>query len=163
MDELSETLVYDRPSLSLNSGSQSHCTTMNRTIPGQVTVKHNKVPNRIRFDVPLLKHHNTLAEMLKQSVLRDEKATGIYHVEPNIVTGTLLIKYHPAFHTEEEIVQLLREKVRKLSSGEMVPYEKHKNPRIGKMRPQAFFTRELVVSVCGNVLAGLILAALVAA
>lgn len=125
-----------------------------------VRVKHNAVPHRIRFSIPVLKHHATLAEMLKHSLLRSEKATGIYHAEPNIVTGTLLIKYHPAFHSEADVIQTLNEQVRKLCSGEMIPYEKHKNPKLGKMQPHAFFTRELVVSVCGNVLAGLVLVAL---
>ncbi|MGI9212855.1 MAG: HMA2 domain-containing protein [Methylococcaceae bacterium] len=133
---------------------------MNTHLPNSIRIKHNAVPNRIRFSIPLLKHHATLAEMLRNSLLRDEKATGIYHAEANIVTGTLLIKYHPAFHTEEQVISTLHEHVQKLCNGEMVPYEKHKNPKLGKMQPHAFFTRELVVSVCGNVLAGLVLAVL---
>jgi hypothetical protein len=137
-------------------------TAMNNSLPTSVRIKHNAVPHRIRFSVPLLKNHATLAEMLRHSLLRDEKASGIYHAEPNIVTGTLLIKYHPAFHTEEDVVRTLNEQVQRLCRGELIPYEKHKNPKLGKMQPHAFFTRELLVSICGNVLAGVVLAALAA-
>jgi hypothetical protein len=53
--------------------------------------------------------------------------------------------------------------LRKLGEGRIEITEKHKNPRLGKMRPGAFFTREFLVSIGGNVIAGLILAFLVTA
>jgi hypothetical protein len=126
-------------------------------------VLHDKVPNRIRFAVPLIKNKQTYALMLKQSLLRNGEAKGIYHAEPNIVTGTILIKYHPAMHSKEDVERLLRETLRKLGEGRIEITEKHKNPRLGKMRPGAFFTREFLVSIGGNVIAGLILAFLVTA
>lgn len=127
-----------------------------------VTVVHNKVPNRLRLLVPVIKNKRTFAELLKQSLLRNTQATGIYHAEPNIITGTILIKFHPALHTGVDVVRLVETVARKIALGQIEISEKHKNPRLGKMLPQAFFTRELVVSICGNVVAGLILAALVA-
>lgn len=121
-----------------------------------IVILHNQVPNRIRFSVPLIKHKATLAGLLKQSLLKDAK--GIYHAEPNIVTGSVLVKYHPAFHSEAEIVERVRAAVRQLAEGKVEISQKHKNPRLGKMLPQAFFTRELLVSIVGNVAAGLVLA-----
>ncbi len=56
----------------------------------RVTVLHNKVPNRIRFLVPMIKHRQTFADLLKQSLLREPEAKGIYHAEPNIVTARSL-------------------------------------------------------------------------
>lgn len=123
-----------------------------------ISIVHDKAPNRIRFRVPLIKYKQTYAELLKQSILRDTGAKGIYHAEPNITTSTILVKYHPAIHTEADVVQLVRTIVENLSTGNIEISAKHKNPRIGKMRPGAFFTRELVVSIAGNVVAGLILA-----
>ena len=127
-----------------------------------ITIIHNKVPNRIRFRVPLIKHQQTFADMFKQTLLRDEGAKGIYHAEPNIVTGTILVKFHPAFHSEEEVVQLVIATANKLRDGKIEITEKHKNPRLGKMPPGAFFTRELLVSIAGNVIAGIFLAVIVA-
>jgi hypothetical protein len=96
--------------------------------------------------------------MLKQGLLKNADAKGIYHAEPNITTGTILIKYHPAMHSEADIARLLHTVLENLSEGKIEITEKHKNPRLGKMRPGAFFTRELLVSIGGNVIAGLILA-----
>ncbi len=135
---------------------------MSHETQNTVYVVHNKVPNRIRFLVPLIKHKRTFAEVFKQSLLRDANAKGVYHAEPNVITGTLLIKYHPAFHTEAEIVQLVRTTAQKLAEGKIEITQKHKDPKVGRMRPGAFFTRELLVSIGGNVIAGLIIAALVA-
>jgi len=135
---------------------------MNAPHPETILILHNKVPNRIRFSVPLIKNKQTYALMLKQSLLRNTDAKGIYHAEPNIVTGTILIKYHPAMHSQEEVAHLLQTTLRNLGEGQIEITEKHKNPRLGKMRPGAFFTREFLVSVGGNVIAGLILAFLIA-
>jgi len=126
-----------------------------------INIIHNKVPNRIRFRVPLIKHQQTFADMLKQTLLRDEGAKGIYHAEPNIVTGTILVKFHPAYHSEEEVVQLVIATANKLRDGKIEITEKHKDPRLGKMPPGAFFTRELLVSIAGNVIAGIFLAVIV--
>ena len=136
---------------------------MNPSMPHRIAILHNKVPNRIRFAVPLIRNKGTLAELLKQSLLKDENAKGIYHAEPNTTTGTLLIKYHPAFHNEAEVVERVQTTVEKLGKGGIEITAKHKNPRVGKMPPKAFFTRELVVSIAGNVIAGLILAVIVSA
>ena len=126
-----------------------------------IEIHHNKVPNRIRFNVPLIRYKQTFAEMLKQSLLRDVNAKGIYHAEPNIVTGTILVKYHPAFHSESEIVELVKSHVKQLGEGKIEITQKHKNPKVGRMRPGAFFTRELLVSIAGNVIAGIVLAIMV--
>jgi hypothetical protein len=126
-----------------------------------ITIIHNKVPNRIRFRVPLIKHQQTFADLFKQTLLRDEGAKGIYHAEPNIVTGTILVKFHPAYHSEEEVVQLVIATANKLRDGKIEITQKHKNPRLGKMPPGAFFTRELLVSIAGNVIAGIFLAVIV--
>ncbi|WAK03202.1 HMA2 domain-containing protein [Methylobacter sp. YRD-M1] len=121
-----------------------------------ITIVHNKVPNRIRIRVPLIKHKQTYANLLKHDLLSDEEAKGIYHAEPNIVTGTLLVKYHPACHSEEEVVQLVMRAANKLRKGKIEITQKHKNPKLGKMAPGAFFTRELLVSIAGNVIAGVL-------
>ncbi len=123
-----------------------------------LSILHNKAPNRIRFHVPLIRHRQTYAEMLKQGLLRNPEAKGIYHAEPNITTGTLLVKYHPALHNEQQVVELVKTVLVNLAEGKIEITEKHKNPRVGKMRPGAFFTRELLVSIGGNVIAGLIVA-----
>lgn len=112
--------------------------------------------------VPMILQKQTFAELLKQSLLKDTAARGIYHAEPNIVTGTILIKYHPAMHTEDEVLAAVRRAAGSLADGSVEISAKHKNPRLGKMHPGAFFTRELVVGIVGNVLAGLILAGLLA-
>jgi len=127
-----------------------------------INIIHNKVPNRIRFRVPLIKHQQTFADLFKQTLLRDEEAKGIYHAEPNIVTGTILVKFHPAYHNEDEVVQLVIATANKLRDGKIEITQKHKNPRLGKMPPGAFFTRELLVSIAGNVIAGIFLAVIVA-
>ncbi len=129
--------------------------------PEIISVLHNKVPNRIRFFVPVIKNKRTLAALLKQNLLKDGEGKGVYHAEPNITTGTLLIKYHPAFHSEAEVVDLVREAARKISEGKIAISQKHKNPRLGKMPPTAFFTRELIVSIVGNVVGGILLAAII--
>ncbi len=133
---------------------------MKNTSPRTIAIVHNKVPNRIRFLVPWIKNKRTYAELLRQNLLKDPEGKGIYHAEPNIVTGTILVKYHPAMHTEAEVVRLVEAIAGKISIGGVEITAKHKNPRLGKMLPQAFFTRELVVSICGNVVAGVILAVL---
>ncbi len=135
---------------------------MKDTTQDTITIIHNKVPNRIRFRVPLIKHQQTFADLFKQTLLRDEGAKGIYHAEPNIVTGTILVKFHPAYHSEEEVVQLVIATANKLRDGEIEITQKHKNPRLGKMPPGAFFTRELLVSIVGNVIAGIFVAVIVA-
>lgn len=134
---------------------------MNAHLSASVAVLHNRVPNRIRFAVPLIKQRRTLAELLKQGLLKDPHSKGIYHAEPNVVTGTLLVKYHPALHSEREVIELVQARVRQVADGSMEISQKHKSPRLGKMPPAAFFTRELLVSVIGNVLAGLALIAIV--
>jgi hypothetical protein len=127
-----------------------------------ISVTHNKVPNRLRIYVPMIKHKRTYAELLKQSLLKDAAGKGIYHAEPNITTATILIKYHPALHSEAEVVQLVRTVAQNLAEGKIEITAKHKNPRLGKMHPGAFFTRELLVSITGNVIAGIVLAVLIA-
>ena len=134
---------------------------MKHAHPPAISIVHNKVPSRIRLFVPEIKNKRTFAELLKQNLLKDPAGKGIYHAEPNVVIGTILIKYHPAMHREEEIVRLVETVVSKLAVGGLEITAKHKNPRLGKMLPQAFFTRELVVSICGNIIAGLVLAAMV--
>ncbi len=104
-----------------------------------------------------------MAELLKSSLLKDSHAKGIYHAEPNIVTGTLLVKYHPALHSEAEIVQLVQETLSDIGNGKIEIAEKHKNPGIGKMSPGDFFTRELFVDILGNLIAGLFVAAILSA
>ncbi|CAL1240002.1 HMA2 domain-containing protein [Candidatus Methylocalor cossyra] len=127
-----------------------------------VSIVHNKVPNRIRLRVPVIKNKATYAALLRQNLLRDSAARGIYHAEPNIITGTILIKYHPAFHNEADILRTVSQAAHRVADGGIEITAKHKEPKLGKMRPQAFFTRELLVSICGNVIAGLILAAVIA-
>jgi hypothetical protein len=78
------------------------------------------------------------------------------------VTGTILVKFHPAYHSEEEVVQLVIATANKLRDGKIEITQKHKNPRLGKMPPGAFFTRELLVSIAGNVIAGIFVAVIVA-
>lgn len=126
-----------------------------------VSIVHGGVPGRFRFSVPMIKHKETFGQLVKQGLLKDLDARGIYHAEPNIITGNLLVKYHTAVHSEEEVIELVRKVVRSIAAGSVEITAKHKNPRLGKMRPTAFFTRELVVSIGGNVIAGLVLASLV--
>lgn len=126
--------------------------------PASVIVVHNKVPARIRVRVPIIRNRQTFADLLKQGLLRDPRVKGIYHAEPSIVTGTVLIKFHPAVHTEEEVLAAVQRVVNSLVDGTIEISAKHKDPRLGKMHPGAFFTRELLVSIAGNVLAGLVLA-----
>lgn len=106
----------------------------------------------------MIRHKRTLAEVLKHNLLKDPEAKGIYHAEPSVLTGTMLIKYHPAMHTYDQVVNLVENLATKIDLGEVEITQKHKNPRLGKMLPGAFFTRELVVSIVGNVVAGLLLA-----
>ncbi len=100
----------------------------------------------------------TYAELLKQGILKSPEAKGIYHAEPNITTASLLVKFHPAFHETSDVIELVGRIAEEVGSGGVEFSAKHKNPRLGKMPPSAFFTRELVVSVIGNVLGGLLLA-----
>jgi hypothetical protein len=123
-----------------------------------ISIKHDKVPCRIRFSIPMIRHKRTLAEVLKHNLLKDPEAKGIYHAEPSVLTGTMLIKYHPAMHTHDQVVSLVENLATKIDLGEVEITQKHKNPRLGKMLPGAFFTRELLVSIVGNVIAGLLLA-----
>ncbi|BBL75101.1 HMA2 domain-containing protein [Methylomagnum ishizawai] len=129
--------------------------------PPAPSVVHNQVPGRIRLLVPVIKHKRTFAGLLRQNLLKGPAGKGIYHAEPNIVTGTVLIKYHRAVYSETEILRWVERIARKIALGEIEITAKHKNPRLGKMLPGAFFTRELLVSICGNVIAGLVLAAMV--
>jgi hypothetical protein len=126
-----------------------------------ISILHNKVPNRIRIRVPLIKHKQTYADLLKQSLLTDAEGKGIYHAEPNIVTGTMLVKFHPACHSEEDVIRLITKTVHNLHDGKIEITQKHKNPKLGKMPPGAFFTRELLVSIVGNIVAGIFLAVIV--
>ena len=126
---------------------------------GRIRILHNRVPERLRLHVALIKHRATLAEMLKQTLLKDPGARGIYHAEPNIATGSLLIKYHPALQTESQIVALVDTIAGQIADGQVPITAKHRNPRVSRMLPGAYFSRELVVSVVGNVVAGLVLAA----
>ncbi len=135
---------------------------MKSTVPQTVSILHDKVPNRIRFYVPLIRNRQTYAEMLKQTLLNNAEAKGIYHAEPNIIRGTVLIKYHPAMHSQEQIVSVLEAALQNLADGKIEITAKHKNPRVGKMRPGAFFTRELLVSIGGNIIAGIVLAFILA-
>lgn len=128
-----------------------------------ISIVHNRVSSRLRLFVPMIRYKHTYAEMLKQSLLRDVASKGIYHAEPNIVTGNILIKYHPAFHTEAEVLALVQSAVEKIDQGNVDITLKHKNPRLGKMKPGAFFTRELLVSIGGNIIAGLVLAVMLSA
>lgn len=134
---------------------------MKQMSSGHFTILHDRVPNRIRLSVPMLKHKRTYAELLKQSLLNNVAIKGIYHVEPSIITGSVLIKYHPAFHSKEEVLELVHTAVENISRGNILITAKHKNPRLGKMRPGAFFTRELLVSIGGNIISGIALAALI--
>lgn len=134
---------------------------MDRDHPEILTILHNRVPHRIRFRVPSIRHKQTLADLLKHSLLHDDRAKGIYHAEPNIITGTLLVKFHPAFHSDADVVELVRLAARNIVDGKIALSAKHRNPKLGKMLPRAFFTRELLVSVAGNVIAGLLLAAFI--
>ncbi|MGZ8218655.1 HMA2 domain-containing protein [Methylomagnum sp.] len=127
-----------------------------------IAILHNKVPHRIRFAVPLIRNKQTLAELLKQNLLKHAKAKGIYHAEPNIVTGTLLVKYHPAFHGEADVVALVRSTIQQIAEGKIEISQKHKNPRVSRMTPKTYFTRELVVSTIANVIAGVVVAAIAA-
>ncbi len=110
----------------------------------------------------MIRYKQTFAELLKQSLLRDGNAKGIYHAEPNVTTGTILIKYHPALNSELEIIELVKLTVQKLNDGKIEITQKHKNPKVGRMNPGAFFTRELLVSIAGNVIAGIVLAFIIA-
>jgi hypothetical protein len=132
--------------------------TMKDATQDTIIILHNKVPNRIRIRVPLIKHKQTYADLLKQNLLADEDGKGIYHAEPNIVTGTMLVKFHPAYHCEEEVIRLVTKTINNLRDGNIEITQKHKNPKLGKMPPSAFFTRELLVSIVGNVVAGVFLA-----
>lgn len=124
-----------------------------------VSIVHNRAPSRIRFLVPIIKNRATFAELLKQNVLKDPAGKGVYHAEPNITTATLLVKYHPGLHSEADVLRLVSRIAQQIAAGQIEFSAKHKNPRLGKMPPAAFFTRELAVSIVGNVLGGILLAA----
>ncbi len=128
-----------------------------------VRVIHNRVPNRLRLSVPIIRYKHTYAELMKQTLLNDPGSRGIYHAEPNIVTGNLLVKYHPALHSESEVLDLVEKTISRIEQGQIEITLKHKNPRLSRMKPGAFFTRELLVSIGGNVIAGLVLAAIISA
>lgn len=130
--------------------------------PG-IRVVHNRVANRLRLAVPLIRYKATFAEMLKQTLLNEPVSHGIYHAEPNTLTGNLLVKYHPAHHTESEVLRLVADAAHRIAQGQIEITLKHKNPRLSRMQPGAFFTRELLVSIGGNVIAGLVLAAIISA
>ena len=119
---------------------------------------HNLVPFRLRLSVPTIRHKHTFAELLKQTLLQEPSSRGIYHVEPNALTGTLLVKYHPAQHAEVDVISLVTDALARIESGEIEITQKHRKPRLSRMQPSAFFTRELMVSIGGNVIAGLVLA-----
>ena len=126
-------------------------------------VIHNRVPFRLRIAVPIIRYKPTYAELLKQTLLNDPGSRGIYHAEPNIVTGNVLVKYHPAIHSEFEVLELVERTISRIELGQIEITLKHKNPRLSRMNPGAFFTRELLVSIGGNIIAGLVLAAIVSA
>jgi hypothetical protein len=127
-----------------------------------VRILHDRVPDRIRLRVALIKHRATLAEVLKHSLLKDPDGHGIYHAEANVVTGSLLIKFHPSLQTQRQVVDLVRATAERIAEGDIPATAKHRNPRVSKMLPGAYFSRELLVSVAGNVIAGLVLAAFIA-
>lgn len=141
--------------------ASAYASAMSRTYPDAVTVLHDRVPNRIRFRVPWIRNRQAMADLLKHSLLHDPEARGIYHAEPNITTGSLLVKFHPALETSETVILRVKDHAQRIADGRIALSAKHRNPKLGKMKPGAFFTRELLVSVVGNVLGGLILAALV--
>lgn len=136
---------------------------MQDTQTNGIRVIHNRVANRIRVSVPMIRHKATYAEILKQTLLNEPVSNGIYHAEPNIVTGNLLVKYHPAHHAESDVIALIQDATTRIESGQIEITLKHKNPRLSRMKPGAFFTRELLVSIGGNVIAGLVLAAIISA
>lgn len=119
---------------------------------------HNRVPFRLRLAVPIIRHKHTYAELLKQTLLNESSSRGIYHVEPNAVTGTLLVKYHPAQHAEVDVISLVADALSRIERGEIEITQKHRKPRLSRMQPGAFFTRELLVSIGANVIAGIVLA-----
>jgi len=121
-------------------------------------IVHNKLPNRIRIKLPLIKQKQVFADLFKQDLLKNADAKGIYLVEPNIITGTVLIKFHPAMHNQEQVLQLVLNSAEKIQQGNIEIPHKNKNPKLGRMPPGAFFTRELLVSIAGNVIAGIVLA-----
>jgi hypothetical protein len=128
-----------------------------------IRIVHNRVANRLRVSVPMIRHKATYADILKQTLLNEPASQGIYHAEPNIVTGNLLVKYHPAYHAETEVLALIQNAASRIELGQIEITLKHKNPRLSRMKPGAFFTRELLVSIGGNVIAGLVLAAIISA
>ncbi len=128
-----------------------------------VSVVHCRVANRLRLSVPAIRHKHTYAELLKQTLLNEPASKGVYHAEPNVLTGNLLVKFHPAHHDETEVIALVSDAISRIESGQIEITLKHKNPRLSRMKPGAFFTRELLVSIGGNVIAGLVLAAIISA
>ncbi len=122
-----------------------------------ISIVHNTLPNRIRIKLPLIKHKQVFADLFRQDLLKNADAKGIYHVEPNVVTGSVLIKYHPALHNEQDVLQLVLNSANKLGHGIIDIPHKNKTPKLGRMPPGAFFTRELLVSIAGNVIAGILL------
>lgn len=136
---------------------------MHGDMPTSIAIAHNKVPNRIRLRTACIKNQPAIADLLKLRLLKRPEAKGIYHAEPNIVTGTLLIKYHPAHHTEAGVLALVEDSIREIAEGKIKLPEKSKSQKIGKMSPAAFFTRELFVDIFGNLIAGIVVAAIISA
>jgi hypothetical protein len=135
---------------------------MNDHTQQTISIVHNTLPNRIRVKLPLIKHKQVFADLFRHDLLKNTEAKGIYYVEPNVVTGTVLIKYHPALHNEQEVLQLVSETSNKVRDGIIEITHKHKHPKLGRMPPGAFFTRELLVSIAGNVIAGILLTLVIA-
>ena len=123
-------------------------------------IVHDRVPNRIRFHIPFIRHQRTLAETLKHRLLRSETCRGIYHAEVNPLTSSLLLKFHGGMHDRHTVTHLLENVVNEIEQGQLEILLKHKNPRLGRMMPTAFFTRELLVNITGNITAALLLIAL---
>lgn len=121
-------------------------------------VIHDLVPHRLRLSVPGIRHKRTYAALLKQVLLNEPSSRGIYHAEPNSLTGTLLVKYHSAQHAQLDVISLVADAISRIEKGEIEITQNHKKARLSRMQPGAFFTRELLVSIGGNIIAGLFLA-----
>ncbi|MEI6354572.1 MAG: hypothetical protein WCO47_07580 [Methylococcus sp.] len=128
-----------------------------------IRIVHNKVPHRLRVYVPMVRWGPTYADFLVQTLLREGKAPGVFHAEASEVTGNVLIQYLPGTQCEEDILRLLEETAQRIETGNIPLLPKHKSPRLGKMMPGAFFTRELMVSIGGNIIAGVALALMLGA
>jgi hypothetical protein len=123
-------------------------------------IVHDRVPNRMRFHVPLIQHQRTLAETLRHRLLDSDSCRGIYHAEVNPLTASLLLKFHGGINDRRAVLEVVRDAIKELEQGNIEILLKHKNPRVGRMMPGAFFTRELIVNIVGNTAAAILIAAL---